>query len=157
MPELAKRVVDGLRPDPNGSDLVLWDSKIRSIGVRVKPSGVVSTLSSTGAGVERFQRDVTEGKTATDEKTGPRRRAIVRAVRPHDLRHGFAGVAVADGSSLCILGKVLGHTRARTTEKHAPLDPDPVRAVVDRTSRKIAAAMKGQGSGAVVPIVRRSS
>jgi integrase len=84
-------------------------------------------------------------------------RRIVRAaslpgLRIHDLRHGFASVAVADGSSLYILGKVLGHTQARTTEKYAHLDADPIRAVADRTARKIAAAMKGGDGGTVVPI-----
>lgn len=78
--------------------------------------------------------------------------ADVAGLRLHDLRHGFASVAVADGSSLYILGKVLGHTQARTTEKYAHLDADPVRAVADRTARKIAAAMKGGHGGTVVPI-----
>lgn len=413
MPKLIKRVVDKLKPDPNGGDLVLWDSEIRGFGVRVKPTGVVSYLvqyrnrqgrsrrltlgkhgvltpeearteakkalgtvqkggdpaedkgearrdptirelcdlylaegpaakpakkasswaadvsnirrhivpllgrkhlrALTRADVERFQRDVTQGRTAADEKTGPRGRAIVEggpgtaaratavlgaalafavqrglrpdspaggvklnkgrkverflsiaelarlgvamaaaeraggnatmitairlllltgcrkneilglrwewvdlergalrlpdsktgakvvplgapareilaglprrescpwvlpaakgdghmiglprawrkiaeaakleAVRLHDLRHGFASVAVADGSSLYILGKVLGHTQARTTEKYAHLDADPVLAIADRTSRKIAAALKGGGDGGQV-------
>jgi integrase len=64
-------------------------------------------------------------------------------VRLHDLRHGFASVAVAAGSSLYILGKVLGHKAARTTERYAHLDVDPIRAVADSTARKIAAAMEG--------------
>ena len=71
--------------------------------------------------------------------------AGLQDVRLHDLRHGFASVAVAAGSSLYILGKVLGHTQARTTEKYAHLDADPVRAVADTTSRRIAAALQGGG------------
>lgn len=35
--------------------------------------------------------------------------AKVEAVRGHDLRHTFASVAVAQGGSLPIIGKVLGH------------------------------------------------
>jgi site-specific recombinase XerD len=66
----------------------------------------------------------------------------LKGVRIHDLRHGFASVAVADGSSLYIVGKVLGHTQAATTERYSHLDLDPVRAVADRTSRKIAAALR---------------
>jgi integrase len=82
--------------------------------------------------------------------------AGLESVRLHDLRHGFASAAVADGSSLYILGKVLGHTQARTTEKYAHLDADPVRAVADRTARKIAAALKGSadGKGMVVTLRR---
>ncbi|WIM10765.1 MAG: Integrase [Enhydrobacter sp.] len=64
-------------------------------------------------------------------------------VRVHDLRHGFASVAAADGDSLYLIGKVLGHTRAETTERYAHLHLDPVRAVADRTARKIAGALMG--------------
>jgi integrase len=81
--------------------------------------------------------------------------AGLAGVRLHDLRHGFASAAVADGSSLYILGKVLGHTQARTTEKYAHLDADPVRAVADRTARKIAAARRGSAGGKGVGVLRR--
>ena len=39
----------------------------------------------------------------------------------HDLRHGFASMAVADGNSLYLVGKVLGHTQASTTQRYAHL------------------------------------
>lgn len=76
-----------------------------------------------------------------------RKTAKLKDVRIHDLRHGFASVAVADGSSLYLLGKVLGHSQATTTERYAHLQLDPARAVADRTSRKLADAMKGVGKG----------
>lgn len=82
--------------------------------------------------------------------------AGLAGLRIHDCRHGFASVAVADGSSLYVLGKVLGHTQARTTEKYAHLNDDPVRAVADRTARKIADAMQGgQGAADNVVTIRR--
>ena len=65
-------------------------------------------------------------------------------VRVHDLRHGFASMAVADGNSLYLVGKVLGHTQASTTQRYAHLHLDPVRAVADRTARKIAGALGGK-------------
>jgi integrase len=77
--------------------------------------------------------------------------AGLKNVRIHDLRHSFASVSVADGASLFILGKVLGHSQSRTTEKYSHLGNDPVRAVADSTAKKIAAAMKG-GGGNVVEI-----
>lgn len=73
--------------------------------------------------------------------------AKLNDVRLHDLRHGFASVAVADGSSLYLVGKVLGHAQAATTQRYAHLQLDPVRAVADRTARKIAGALKGRGTG----------
>ncbi len=71
-----------------------------------------------------------------------RKQAGLEDLRIHDLRHSFASVAVAGGDSLYLVGKVLGHQQARTTEKYAHLSDDPVRAVADRVSRRIAAAMK---------------
>jgi len=69
--------------------------------------------------------------------------ARLEDVRMHDLRHGFASIAVADGDSLYLVGKVLGHAQAETTQRYAHLQLDPVRAVADRTSRKLAGALKG--------------
>jgi integrase len=70
-----------------------------------------------------------------------RARAVLHGVRVHDLRHSFASFAVADGNSLYLIGKVLGHKQARTTEIYAHLADDPIRAVADRTAARIAAAM----------------
>ena len=70
-----------------------------------------------------------------------RSRAGLAGVRVHDLRHSFASFAVADGNSLYLIGKVLGHKQARTTEIYAHLADDPIRAVADRTAARIAAAM----------------
>lgn len=76
--------------------------------------------------------------------------AGLKDVRMHDLRHGFASIAVADGSSLYLVGKVLGHSQAATTQRYAHLQLDPVRAVADRTSRKLAGALAGGGKVANV-------
>ncbi len=76
--------------------------------------------------------------------------ARLKDIRMHDLRHGFASVAVADGGSLYLVGKVLGHTQAATTQRYAHLQLDPVRAVADRTSRKLAGALKGGGKATKV-------
>ncbi|MCK6556090.1 site-specific integrase [Candidatus Binatia bacterium] len=39
--KLTKRTVDGLKPDPSGKDVWLWDLDVRGFGVRVLPSGKV--------------------------------------------------------------------------------------------------------------------
>jgi integrase len=72
-----------------------------------------------------------------------RERAKLPGLRIHDLRHSFASFAVADGNTLFMVGKVLGHKQARTTEGYAHLANDPLRAVADRTAARIGAAMKG--------------
>jgi integrase len=65
-------------------------------------------------------------------------------LRLHDLRHAFASVAVASGDSLFIVGKILGHRQASTTERYAHLAPDPAKAVADRTALRLAELMRRQ-------------
>jgi integrase len=76
-------------------------------------------------------------------------------IRIHDLRHGFASAAVSAGASLYLVGKILGHTQAKTTERYAHLADDPVRAVADSTSRRIAAALKGNTTNNVTSIEKK--
>lgn len=86
-----------------------------------------------------------------------RDRARLPGLRIHDLRHSFASFAVADGHTLFMVGKVLGHKQVRTTEGYAHLAADPLRAVADRTAARIAAAMKSSNqSGKVIPIRTKS-
>jgi hypothetical protein len=55
--KLSKRVVDALRPNPDGKDVFLWDSgdgALKGFGVRMKPSG-------TGAYIVQYR--TAEGRT----------------------------------------------------------------------------------------------
>jgi integrase len=80
-----------------------------------------------------------------------RRRAGLRDVRLHDLRHSFASVGAAAGLGLPILGAILGHQQPSTTARYAHLADDPLRAAADRISAEIAAALGGQPGGEVIP------
>lgn len=62
-------------------------------------------------------------------------------VRVHDLRHSFAAVGAGGGQSLPIIGALLGHTHAATTQRYAHLADDPLRAASDEIGERIAAAM----------------
>lgn len=53
-------------------------------------------------------------------------------VRLHDLRHSYASVAVGLGEGLPIVGALLGHAQARTTQRYAHLANDPVKAANER-------------------------
>jgi integrase len=68
--------------------------------------------------------------------------AALPGLRLHDLRHSFASVAVGGGESLYVVGKILGHRQARTTEIYAHLADDPVRAAADRAAQRIHEAMQ---------------
>ena len=68
-------------------------------------------------------------------------RAGLVGVRLHDLRHSHASVGVGAGLGLPIIGKLLGHTQARTTSRYAHLDNDPVRRASEKIGRKLATAM----------------
>ncbi len=71
-------------------------------------------------------------------------------VRIHDLRHTFASIGAASGLSLPMIGKLLGHTQAATTERYAHLADDPVLAASEAIGQRIDAAMKGEATGADV-------
>ena len=69
--------------------------------------------------------------------------------RLYDLRHTFASVGAGGGLSLPIIGRLLGHTQPRTTQRYAHLADDPLR----EATEKIGAVITGKGNGAaVVPL-----
>ena len=74
-------------------------------------------------------------------------------VRLHDLRHSFASIAVSTGHTLPVIGKLLGHSKATTTERYAHLADDPLRAANDRIGAELAKAFGDEGS----PSSRRCS
>jgi integrase len=84
-----------------------------------------------------------------------RKKAGLEDVRLHDLRHAFASVAAASGMGLPIIGKMLGHTQAQTTQHYAHLASDPVKAAAATVASKIAAAMGvGKQDEAFAPVVK---
>tara|TARA_R110002020_G_scaffold150446_1_gene327155 strand:- start:14991 stop:16343 length:1353 start_codon:yes stop_codon:yes gene_type:complete len=79
--------------------------------------------------------------------------AGIEGVRLHDLRHSFASVGAGDGHGLLIVGKLLGHTQASTTQRYAHLDADPLRKASDAIANKIAAAMGEASAEPVAEII----
>ena len=70
-----------------------------------------------------------------------RERAKVEDVRLHDVRHSFASMAAARGFSLPMIGKLLGHKHAATTQRYAHLQVDVAASANDDVAGAIAEAM----------------
>jgi len=79
--------------------------------------------------------------------------ATLPGFRLHDLRHSFASFAVADGASLYVVGRTLGHTKSTTTERYAHLRDDLAHATTVSVARRYAPAPADDASPAeVVPL-----
>ena len=81
-----------------------------------------------------------------------RERADISDIRIHDTRHCFASVGVTGGMGLPIVGALLGHTQARTTQRYAHLSADPLKAAANTISGQIAAVMSGGPKAEVVSL-----
>lgn len=116
------------------------------------------------ANLPRIGRYVIAGESAGTEDEKPRadlkrpwqavrRHAGLNDVRVHDLRHNFASFGAGGGMGLPIIGKLLGHTQAVTTQRYAHLDADPVRRASEAIGTQILDAMGGRlRKSNVVPI-----
>ncbi len=81
-------------------------------------------------------------------------RGELPGLRLHDLRHTHASVGAASGLSLQLIGSLLGHRRAATTERYAHLVDDAQRAAASVVQGRIAAALAGQQPAKVLPLRR---
>lgn len=73
-------------------------------------------------------------------------------IRIHDLRHSFASFALADGASLFLIGKALGHANVRTTERYAHLSGDPLADLAAAVGARIAPEDTGSGTASIAPL-----
>lgn len=63
------------------------------------------------------------------------------SLRLHDLRHTFAATGAGSSLGLPVIGKLLGHSQARTTQRYAHLDADPMHKAANLIGAQIAAAI----------------
>ena len=73
--------------------------------------------------------------------------------RLYDLRHTFASVGAGGGLSLPIIGRLLGHSQSRTTQRYAHLADDPLKEAAD----KVGAVIAGKRKSATVTSLRGRS
>jgi integrase len=143
--------------------LLLSDSKTgrRYVVLNAPALAVLSSIPRTGtyviAGESAGKRDERPRSDLKRPWALISAYAGLQGVRLHDLRHSFASVGAGGGMGLPIVGKLLGHARAATTERYAHLDADPLRRASEAIGRRIASAMGEAGTpGEVVPLRRES-
>ncbi len=60
------------------------------------------------------------------------KRAGLKGVRLHDLRHSFAATGAGSGMGLPVIGKLLGHRNLETTNRYAHVDHHPLKIATNR-------------------------
>ena len=55
----------------------------------------------------------------------------------HDLRHSFAATLASGGQSLPVIGALLGHTQAQTTQRYSHLVDEALRDATEKAGRVI--------------------
>lgn len=118
-----------------GRILLPWHrSKTGEKMIPLNSAAVAEIMRRPRAGPYVFPAARGDGPTVGLYKTWDRVREVAKldGVRLHDLRHSFASFAAADGASLYLIGKALGHRQASTTERYAHLSDDPIRAVAEQ-------------------------
>jgi integrase len=68
--------------------------------------------------------------------------ARIKDARIHDLRHSFASVLASSGHGLPVIGRLLGHATATTTQRYAHLQDDPLRRATETAGAIVTAANK---------------
>ena len=68
--------------------------------------------------------------------------AGITGLRIHDLRHSYASQLASGGTSLPMIGALLGHSNPATTHRYSHLFDDPLRAATERVGAIITAAGK---------------
>ncbi len=127
--------------------LLLSDSKTgkKAIVLNGPALAVLTSLPRIGA-------YVIAGQAAGTDEEGPRadlkrpwqavaKRAHFEGVRIHDLRHTHASVGAGAGLGLPIIGKLLGHMQASTTQRYAHLDADPLRRASEHIGGRLSVAL----------------
>lgn len=74
-----------------------------------------------------------------------RGRAGLKDARIHDLRHTFASIAVSNGQSLPMIGKLLGHTQVQTTARYAHMATSPILTAANDITCLISESLEGRG------------
>jgi integrase len=132
----------------------------KTIPVNASAAAILAARSARNDKLDKKDRSPFVFPAPTDHKMAAtglpkawervRTQAKLASLRIHDLRHSFASFAVAGGASLALIGKVLGHAQASTTERYAHFSEDPGKKLAEQVGRRIMNAGKAKKPGVVV-------
>jgi integrase len=127
--------------------LILGDTKT---GRSVRPLGAaaVALLNSLRAEVEAddvfvFPAERGDGFYQGTKRIWPivTKKAALEGVTPHVLRHTLGSAAASAGEALGLVGAILGHANARSTQLYSHIAHDPARLAADRATGPLAEAL----------------
>jgi len=78
----------------------------------------------------------------------------INEIRPHDLRHTVGTFAAQAGANAFLVRDLLGHKTLAMTGRYVGRATDPVRALADQVSARVASAMKGLPTAQIVQLKR---
>ena len=135
--------------DFNGRRLILPETKT---GRSVRPLSrsaiaVLTGLRGRASGPWIFPAATGAGHYVGIQKAWSKIRAdaALDDVHLHDLRHTVGAAAASSGASLIVVGRMLGHRKARSTERYAHVAPDAAADTADKVADGIERAI-GAGS-----------
>jgi integrase len=139
-------------PAPTGP-LVNIAKPWRRIQARVwlaaNPDAAAELRRKVEAEVQRRSKHAEKGRDAVEsrllalaakEAVGP------DAVRPHDLRRTVGSWLATGGASLPLIGKVLNHSNASTTQIYARIAEDATRVALEQHGERIGALLSGSAN-----------
>ena len=86
-----------------------------------------------------------EALAETEQKRDPLAPPGILDVHIHDLRHSFGAIGAGSGLSLPLIGGLLGHSQAATTQRYAHLAPSPLHEASESVAALLAAALRPVG------------
>ncbi len=110
----------------NRRDILLTDEAVSVLRALPRTNSPFVFFSDSETG---HVMDITKAWLAALKRSGLRR------LRLHDLRHSFASAAVRQGVSLYVVGKLLGHRQATTTQRYAHLEQGVARDALEKIAK----------------------
>ncbi|MGH6774579.1 tyrosine-type recombinase/integrase [Brucella tritici] len=118
--------------------VVLSDAAIEVLKLIPQIGVYVVASESAGLPEEKPRHDIKKPWAMITARAG------LKGLRIHDLRHTYASIGAGGGLGLPVIGKLLGHSQASTTQRYAHLDVDPVRRAANIIAGNISGKLGGK-------------